>query len=510
MESQELLQPQPRRMVRFMGACGAWAALAVPSALYGFTHDQTESTFAGHEVSISPDFSGYAEADMGAFGPEIRMPIDAPFGIGVHVDVGATESGSYQQLLDRYASIGARPDAEIDRLEHDLLLLAREHALKGATIGLLGPMLWLAIGRARRQELARGAGSFMESTHTRVGGLALAGTILLSASGVTAQDTPGPKTEWYSLKEAFPEAPINPSLVELEIRDSLLASGVRELARGSIAAYNDSKEFYDNLQETLTTNPLAFRELDENEQRFGLVSDRHDNIGMDPILRTMFDQAGVAAVLNAGDDTSTGEPWEAFSIDSFMEAMDGLPVVVALGNHDQGDFIADHYQAAGATVLTGDILTINGVRIIGAPDPRSSAFTSDRINVVSDMATASDLLAEAACQDDIFFEQASTALVHDSDHADAAVAAGCVDLVLAGHTHERIGPERIEVGESTTYSYTTGTAGGASYAIALGKPRRTALVSFVTYKDAEPYSIQWASITTTGAIKLHPERYLSY
>lgn len=509
MELQDPPQDQPRRMVRVMGAFGAWAALAVPSAVYGFTHDEIESSFAGHEVHVAPDFSGYAEVDMGAFGPEIRLPIDAPLGLGVQVDVGTTESGSYQQLLDRYASIGARPDAEIDRLEHDLGILAREHALKGAALGLLGPALWVLVGGRRRQELADTLASVTTKPAVRLGALAVTGTILITASGVSADQVSQQEPKWYSLKEAFPEVPINDSLQALEVRDSLLASGVRELARGSIAAYNDSKEFYDNLQETLLMSPLAFRDLDNGEQRFGLVSDRHDNIGMDPILRSLFDQAAVSAVLNAGDDTSTGEPWEAFSIDSFMEAMDGLPVVVALGNHDQGDFVADHYRQAGATVLNGEVVTVNGIRIVGAPDPRSSAFTADRINVVSDMATASELLADSACQSDIFLQSASTALVHDHDHADAAVAAGCVNLVLSGHTHERIGPERTIVNDDIVHRYTTGTAGGASYAIALGKPRRTALVSFVTYKDTQPYSVQWVSITTTGDVTLHSERFLS-
>lgn len=509
MEFHQSVDPQPHRTMRVLGAGAAWAALAVPTALYGFTHDQVDSTFAGHEVTISPDFSGYAEADMGAFGPDIRLPISAPLGLGVQVDVGATESGNYQQLLDRYASIGARPDAEIDRLEADIFGLAQEHAAKGAITGLAAPLFWLLLGRTRRRELLIGAERLTEPVPVRIGALVVTGSVLLSSSSFH-EPAAEPSDTWYGLSEAFPEVSMHPSLARLEVRDSLLSSGVRELIRGSIAAYDDSKDFYDNLQESLTRDPLAFRELGATEQRLGFVSDRHDNIGMDPILRTLFDQAQVSAVLNAGDDTSTGEPWEAFSIDSFMEAMEGLPVVVAQGNHDQGTFIKEQYEAAGAIVLTGEAVTVNGISIIGAPDPRSSAFTADRTNVTSDMATASSELAAVACRDGVFFQEVSTALVHDSDQADAVVAEGCVDVVLAGHLHERVGPDRTVLPDGTVYTYTTGTAGGASYAIALGKPRRTAQVSFITYKDTKPYSIQWVTITTTGAIKLHPERFLAY
>ena len=37
-----------------------------------------------------------------------------------------------------------------------------------------------------------------------------------------------------------------------------------------------------------------------------LVSDRHDNIGMDQVARAVADAGGATAVFDAGDDTSTG------------------------------------------------------------------------------------------------------------------------------------------------------------------------------------------------------------
>ena len=58
--------------------------------------------------------------------------------------------------------------------------------------------------------------------------------------------------------------------------------------------------------------------------------------------------------------------------------------------------------------------------------------------------------------------------------------------------HVQAGPTRVE-GENgaTGYTYTTGTTGGAAYAIALGsKPRRPAGMSLVTYRDGRPVGIQ--------------------
>ncbi len=49
------------------------------------------------------------------------------------------------------------------------------------------------------------------------------------------------------------------------------------------------------------------------------------------------------------------------------------------------------------------------------------------------------------------------------------------------------------------WTYTTGTTGGAAYAIALGsKPRRAADVSLVTYRAGRPAGVQWVTLQTDG------------
>ena len=71
-----------------------------------------------------------------------------------------------------------------------------------------------------------------------------------------------------------------------------------------------------------------------------LVSDRHDNIGMDEVVRKVADAAGATVVLDAGDDTSTGETWEEFSLDSLDKAFQGYDDrVFVAGNHDNGTFV---------------------------------------------------------------------------------------------------------------------------------------------------------------------------
>ena len=81
---------------------------------------------------------------------------------------------------------------------------------------------------------------------------------------------------------------------------------------------------------------------------------------------------------------------------------------------------------------------------------------------------------------------------------------GCVDLVVGGHLHVRVGPNRVE-GENGNvgYTYTTGTTGGAAYAIAIGsKPRRDAMISLVTYADGPPVAIQSVLLQTNGVFRV--------
>jgi hypothetical protein len=96
--------------------------------------------------------------------------------------------------------------------------------------------------------------------------------------------------------------------------------------------------------------------------------------------------------------------------------------------------------------------------------------------------------------------------VHDSSLGEEALERGCVDLVVAGHLHSQLGPERVEGPDGAVgYSYTGGTTGGAAYAVALGsKLRRDAQVSLITYREGHPVGIQAVDIFTYGRYQVQP------
>jgi hypothetical protein len=250
------------------------------------------------------------------------------------------------------------------------------------------------------------------------------------------------------------------------------------------------------------------RQPEEGETVAVLVSDRHDNIGMDRVVRAVADEAGASVVLTAGDDTSTGEPWEEFSLESLDSAFEGYDARVAVaGNHDHGPFVSRHLANLGWIHLDGQVEEpFAGVRMTGADDPRSSGLGSWRDENNLTFSEVEERIGDDVCELDEQDERIATLLVHDANLGRTALARGCTDLVLGGHLHERVGPDRVE-GENgrVGYTYTNGTTGGAAYSIAVGsKLRRDAMFTLVTYRDGRPAGLQPVTVETRGDLSVAP------
>jgi predicted phosphodiesterase len=297
-----------------------------------------------------------------------------------------------------------------------------------------------------------------------------------------------------------PEVPLPDEARGLEVSGDVTTAQTRRLVSSAVDTYDKSKRFYADA--TARAADLDLREPAEDETVVTLVSDRHDNIGMDAVARAIGDAGGASAVLDAGDDTSSGKSWEAFSLDSMDAAFDDLDRWGVAGNHDHGSFVRRYLEDRGWQMLDGRSETgPGGGGLMGVDDPRSSGLGSWRDESGLSFEEVGDRLADAACATDA---RLSTVLVHDADLADEVLARGCADLVLAGHLHVQRGPSRV-VGDNgrVGYSYTNGTSGGAAYAIALGsKPRRPAEVTLVTYRDGRPVGIQPVVLQTDGRFEV--------
>jgi hypothetical protein len=486
---------------RVLVLVGLWALVAVPAGALVFTQSSKATELASHEAVVSPSFDGYATLDLGPYIPNVRYPTGAR--LGAYVKLGKTDLNSYEALIQRYAFIGSQPEGEVAKLRRALVEMAVDSAISGALIGLAGPALYLLLGQRRRSEL------FLHVTWPRAGyaGLALvvAGTALVQPwdrrDAMFAQ-----QSEWTSIADELPGVTVPEQAQPLQVEAGLMTQGTQRLATSALDSYARSVEFYAEVVETTAGLDEQLRQPEDDETVAVLVSDRHDNIGMDKVARAIADEAGATILLDAGDDTSTGSPWEAFSLDSLDQAFSDYEHRVSVaGNHDHGDFVSAYLDDLGFATPDGDVVKgPDDVRILGANDPRSSGLGAWRDETGLSFSEHAKRLADLACELDAEGDRVSTVLVHDANSGKYALQRGCVDLVLGGHVHSQLGPTSVtgENGE-VGHTYTTGTTGGAAYAVAIGsKLRRDAMVSLVTYRDGRPVGIQPVTIRTVGDIRV--------
>lgn len=486
----------------------AWLALSATVALALFLSTTRTITLVSHDAEIRPTLSGMAVVNSGPVLPDVRLP--APGRIGVDVTLGKTDASSTAELVQRYAVLAGSPEGQEAKVRAAVASMALEAGLRGLGLGALPVLVWLLLGHVRRHELLAHLPSWR--------GLA---AVALAAVLVVALWVPwAPRDDervdvgrWMPLRAFLGQSvPLPAELAEVEVRGDVTTAQTRRLIESAVSTYESSKVFYSDAADRVEDLPL--REPLDGETVVLLVSDRHDNIGMDRVARAVAEKAGATAVFDAGDDTSTGATWEAFSLDSLDAAFEGLPDLegrwAVTGNHDHGDFVGDYLTDLGWEVLDGEVVDGPGdTTLVGVSDPRSSGLGNWRDESDLSFAEVEQALADDVCASEV---RVTTVLVHDANLGREALRRGCVDLVLGGHVHVQVGPDQV-VGESGDigWSYTTGTTGGAAYAFAMGsKPRRAAQLSLITYAEGRPFGIQPVVLETNGAWRAEPFIPLTY
>ncbi|WP_435746425.1 metallophosphoesterase [Nocardioides sp. SYSU DS0663] len=494
----------PRRYLALAAAVAVWSALAGAIGVTVFLQDSRAITVASHDAVLRPTLDGTVLVRTGPVLPDVRL--DAGSRIGVELRLGKTEAESTDELLRRYAYIAGQPEGARAKVTNVVGDMAREAALRGAALALLPVLVWVLVGPGRRRELR-------EAVPTWRGATALAATLALAVvllePWADDDEQVDDEREWVPLAEwVGPGVDLPEDAEVLEVRGDVITRQTRRLVESAINTYAKSKEFYATAAEDAAE--LVLREPAEDETVVALVSDRHDNIGMDPVARAIADAAGATAVFDAGDDTSAGEAWEAFSLDSVTAAFEDLERYGVAGNHDNGDFVTDYLAERGWTMLDGEVVEgPGGAPLLGVDDPRASGLGSWRDETGLSFGEVAERLADEACEAE---ERVATVLVHDANLGRDVLERGCADLVIGGHLHVASGPTRV-VGENgqVGHTYTTGTTGGAAYAIAIGsKIRRTATVSLLTYGDGRPVGVQQVDLLTNGVFEVGEHVALSY
>lgn len=480
----------------------------VPVATSTFLHSERHLTIGAHQATVSPTFDGHATLDFGPLLPRARLGLDVPMSIGVDLRLGDAEVDGLEELLAQDAAIAAQPEGEIREVRAAVVDMAAKAALRGLGVGVLSVTVvvvcWRAVGPARRRRLARDATAMTPRQ------LGAAGAVVVIVSGalvlVTVPESAGadgPTTTWSPVREVFPELPADQVLDRLELADGTATTSSRALVEGALYLYRDSVSFYGALEDQ--AQQVELRRPEEGQKTAIVVTDRHDNIAMDPVARRIADQAEARLLVDLGDDTSQGGSWEAFSINSLARAFDGFDKVGIVGNHDTDD-TKEQMDAAGFTVLDGEPVEVGGVRFLGDSDPRGTTiagYTEDAETRSSSLSDQDAALKDVACAADEAGERVSVLAVHSWASGKEVAGSGCVDLVLTGHLHYQVGPKAIAGPDgAVTTRLTTGTTGGAVLPIALGSSlRRDAQVTVVTFDDAgAPVGLQVVTFTPAGVI----------
>ena len=479
--------------------------VALPTAYTTFIHSERAIVIGAHEATVQPDFGKFARIDFGPLLPSVRLPAEAPLGIGVDIRLGDADVSDLNQLVARDAVIASQPQGEIAAVRSQIISMVIDAVLRALGTALLALLIailaWKAIGHARRRVLWSVARH--PSRNQKLAAVAVIGVTVAAVALIAAPERPrSDEAQWLPIGTVFPQLPADPVLDKVEIAEGASTSGGRALVEGALGTYQDSVSFYgkltDRAKEVVVRTPL------EGETTALVVTDRHDNIGMDPVARAIADRAEAKMLIDLGDDTSNGAPWETFSLNSLAREFDGFDIVSVAGNHDTGPTVRKQMEDKGFTLLKGKPTTVDGVRFLGSSDPRSSGLThgynGDESDNISAIRAQDTKLTKAACDD----AEVNVIAVHSPASVKKAAQSGCADLVLTGHLHRQVGPTRMTGlnGRATT-TLTTGTTGGAVYAFALGsKLRRTAEVTIVTFSDGVPVGLQPVTFDSGGRTRV--------
>lgn len=499
------------RVGRVLVPLGLAFLVAVLTAAGLFQTSSREITLASHDAVVRPSLEADLRGDVvlrtGPVLPDVRVPASGP--VGVEVELGKTEAVSTGELIQRYAFIASRPRPQREVLVGAVRDMAVSAGLRGLAAGVTVIGLWLLVGPRRRREVLAAA------DHPRAVVVVVGVALVAVAVWQPWVEPPPPDEpeEWQPLAEFLgPGIPLPAEAAELEVgTGSVVSTGTRRLLRSAVDTYDRSRAFY--AAATEAAGDLELREPQDGETVAILVADRHDNVGMDRVAAKVAEVAGATAVLDAGDDTSTGARWEAFSLDSMDEAFGDLERWAVNGNHDHGSFVGERLEQLGWTVLDGEVVEGPGrSTILGAPDPRASGLGTWRDEAGLSFAEHADRLADAACAADEEGERVSTLVVHDTNSGRPALERGCVDLLVGGHLHVTVGPTKVVAENGRTgWSYINGTTGGAAYAIAVGsKLRRSADIGLITYRGGRPVGIQGVTLQTNGVFAVDAWTPLTY
>ncbi|RBY92003.1 metallophosphoesterase [Blastococcus sp. TBT05-19] len=417
--------PSPTPWHRRARVAGRWAArvaLALGGALVAVL------LFARVSAPIGPFDATLAFRPAGG-GAQVSV---APLGeLAVDVYDGPLRLDVSLQRVDQaraqaLATDPVRLSGVVDRVTDDLRSAVVRLIWLTALTALAGGALtsWAVLRRRREPLIALG----------------LTSAVLVATGGIGA-------ATWR------PEALSQPTYTGLLTNASSLIGSAEDIA-ARFDAYRASLEDLVSNVGTLYSALSALPAPAAGDDTVALlhVSDIHLNPAGFDLVRQVAQKFGVAAILDTGDITDWGSEPENRLITSVGDL--DVPYVYIRGNHDSATTAGLLALQPNVTVLDDSAVTVAGIRVAGAPDPR---FTPDKSTGDDD--AGDEVLVESGEElADVIAdlpEPPAIAMVHDPKQAPPLD--GEVPLVLAGHTHSR----NVSELEDGTRLMVQGSTGGA-------------------------------------------------
>lgn len=179
-----------------------------------------------------------------------------------------------------------------------------------------------------------------------------------------------------------------------------------------------------------------------------VVSDIHNNALVVEFISRVARTFNANLVIDAGDLTDFGLAVETALVGGLTGI--NLPYLLAPGNHESPDSLAALRQLPNFRILTGDVVTVNDLSVVGFADP-AAGLPAAIVDSVRDLARhrrATELALAG------LYPPPSIAVVHNPRIAEAAV--GHVPIVITGHLHTLSITER-----DGTVVINPGSTGGA-------------------------------------------------
>lgn len=443
---------------------------------FGISTASVESSLGPHEARYDVTTDDTVTVDLGPLGTlQIDSPLPLTLGVRVvvqEIPASVTELDQARTLqalsgdLQSYLQFFSGPQATVQDVARALAVQALERT--GLALAVLVGGWFLArflLGGARRAELHDHVRPHLRSAVVGVAVIALVATALTSSLG--RRDRPSVS---QPASAVFDGTPLEGARVTGRL------GGVIDTYGGQVVAeLRKNEKFYAEANASLEAAWDDRQDVPERDDptpstsRTGpdeaslltvvVVSDLHCNVGMAPLIRTLVERSGAELVLDAGDTTINGTSVEQYCVTTFARAVPaGVELVTSPGNHDSLE-TSRTYARAGATVLDGEVVEVDGLRILGdgdANETRVGAGGTAQAGTESSSDVA-DRLADVACDDS---DGVDLLLIHTPAVGQAALENGCVPAQISGHLHRRYGPERVGRGVRYISSSTAGATLG--------------------------------------------------